>query len=495
MRVGCGVAVALTALLSGRPLVAQRAADAAPARGAVLRGLVYDSLARKPLAGAEVQLLRSSGGELRADSSFVVSSDEKGWYTFPALPAGRYTAGFFHPSIDSLGLDLPLRRLELADGDSARADLAVPSSETITRRMCGADALSDTTSLVFGFVRDARTVRGRSSAVVTLRWLEMIFGIGGIRRVERSIETRSRGDGWYAFCNVPVSWTFSVRATAESLSSGLLSLNAKARDVARLDVFVGASRPSTSAEVDSGPSVEVQGVPYGELRRGTAVLEGIVRATDGRVLGGARVSLWGSSARTVSSPTGRFRLEGLPYGSQVLDVRAVGFVPGHRTVHLLDDDAPDEATIDLVPLRAYLDTVRVTARRLFDLDLNGFERRRRQGQGHFLTGEEIEKRHAPQTTTLLNNFPRVETVMNPRGFGRLVLMRVRGSYCQPDLFLDGIRIMSDLADLDVLTHPDEIEGMEVYTTPASAPLEYAGRMSGCGSIVIWTRSHPLPKRR
>jgi len=49
------------------------------------------------------------------------------------------------------------------------------------------------------------------------------------------------------------------------------------------------------------------------------------------------------------------------------------------------------------------------------------------------------------------------------------------------------------ADLNMMVAPEEIVGMEVYTSAATAPVQYKGLSSdsragrGCGSIIVWTK--------
>jgi hypothetical protein len=40
----------------------------------------------------------------------------------------------------------------------------------------------------------------------------------------------------------------------------------------------------------------------------------------------------------------------------------------------------------------------------------------------------------------------------------------------------------------------DIEAIEVYLGPSDVPGEFAGSNSGCGVVVIWTRSGPPRKR-
>jgi hypothetical protein len=36
-------------------------------------------------------------------------------------------------------------------------------------------------------------------------------------------------------------------------------------------------------------------------------------------------------------------------------------------------------------------------------------------------------------------------------------------------------------------NPFDVEGVEIYTSPAGLPVQYSGYLSPCGAILIWTR--------
>jgi hypothetical protein len=73
---------------------------------ATVRGAVHDSLAAAPLGGALVQLVAD---ERDATYGQSVLADRAGLFEFRDVPAGRYTLGFHHALLDSLGLE-PIAR-------------------------------------------------------------------------------------------------------------------------------------------------------------------------------------------------------------------------------------------------------------------------------------------------------------------------------------------------------------------------------------------------
>jgi hypothetical protein len=142
-----------------------------------------------------------------------------------------------------------------------------------------------------------------------------------------------------------------------------------------------------------------------------------------------------------------------------------------------------------------LDTIRVTASRLFSSDANGFESRKRSGIGHYIDRAKIEKKQPVSASDLLRMVPGVQVLSAGTGFfGRVLAMRspFNGGMCRPDLYVDGLHFRSGDAELDELVNPEDIDGIEVYTRQTQAPMQYADRMSGCGSVVVWT--HKAPRR-
>ena len=87
--------------------------------------------------------------------------------------------------------------------------------------------------------------------------------------------------------------------------------------------------------------------------------------------------------------------------------------------------------------------------------------------------------------------PRVEMMASAVGFfGHHLAFRkpfAFESYCRPDLYVDGFLFPSGDLEIDEAVNPAEIQAIEVYTKPASAPAQFTNNMSGCGSIVVWTR--------
>jgi hypothetical protein len=203
------------------------------------------------------------------------------------------------------------------------------------------------------------------------------------------------------------------------------------------------------------------------------------------------VTIVGAGAVATTDERGGFALTGLPGGTQMLETRAVGYLPDRRVVDLIADRTPT-LTISLSTLKSVLDTIRITATRVYSADSRGFERRRKTGFGRFFGPEDVDRLRPLYTTSLLNYVPSVR-IVGAGSTSERILMRGSFGYCAPDLYLDGMRLRDlDVRDINGWVQPDEIEGMEVYTSAGRVPPEFAS-MNGCGSIVIWTGRSPRRK--
>ena len=180
----------------------------------------------------------------------------------------------------------------------------------------------------------------------------------------------------------------------------------------------------------------------------------------------------------------------LPLGTHTLEVRAVGFEPIRRPVDVIQG-APGAAEIELASLGITLDTVRVTAQRLYTSRRQAdFERRLHSGVGHILDEKEIDRRNPMQVTDLLRMVPGVMVVPS-RYSGEDVLMRgglgIMGSgLCRPDLYVDGVRVFNDpMFPINQLVMASDLRAVEVYVRQGTIPAEFQS-LSGCGVIVVWT---------
>jgi len=231
---------------------------------------------------------------------------------------------------------------------------------------------------------------------------------------------------------------------------------------------------------------------YGQVR-------GIVQDREtGEALEGAQVTLPSLSQTTFTGEDGRFSFREVPSGILLLKTEYLGYgtrtdsimvPPGHLvTVGVELAVAP----IELDPIRVEVEPL------LLSLALEGFYERRAGTSGIFMTRDQIVAKHPTFTSDIFNNLPGVRTI-GSIGLDRAVILRSGArltlhapGLCGPTVYLDGMVIErggpgSPSAFVDRIIRPDQIAGIEVYTSPATVPLQYKGVGSDCGVIVFWSR--------
>ena len=434
-------------------------AAAAHAQGTMVSGTVHDSIARAPLVGALVQLVAD---DTRSSFGQSVMSDSVGNFSFRDVPAGRFTLGFHHDKLDSLGLEPMLRAVTVAGQVVVRADLAIPSPTRIRTALCGEDVAGRSSSVVMGIVRDAATRAPLSGAAVGADWVELTLGKDGMRRRTIRRTTATHANGWFAVCDVPRPGSVFLRARRGADSTDVIETQVPEDGFLRHELYVG-SAPITS--------------------RGR-----VVRSTDGGPIAGAEVAIEnGSPVRT--DERGEWVLLGAPSGSRKLEVRAVGFYPIRQSIDVVVDAAP--VRLAMTTYEDMLDTLKVIANYDRYNPLEGFRARSRSGLGRFFTAEEVSRRQPNVTSDLFRNLMPGVFLDSPTD-----TVRMRdpfGDRCAPTFYVDGLQFNAlDGISLDAAINPERIVGIEVYQQ-TQAPPQFMPALSGCGSIVIWTNQ--LTNRR
>jgi len=424
-----------------------------------IRGTVYDSVARAPLPGAVVQMMDPEHpGRL-----YSIAADAKGRYQFTSVTPGRYLVGFQHQRLDSLALESPTRVVDVRANESAKIDLAIPSPASINAAVCGSTGLADSTGLVIGLLRDATTDEVLTTGTIQAGWQDLVLQQGRFEQQDQFVSAVLQPTGWFALCGVPADVDVLGRAFRGRDSTGFVVLHVSSGGIARHDFAIG----------------------------GTARIHGSVRSERGQPLVNARVVVAGTERSAYTDSGGTFHLSDIAAGTQTVEVRALGYVPETRELTLRANADPT-LDVTLTSFKKVLDTIHVVSTRLYNRDRTGFERRRKTGFGTYLDEAAIAQRRPYDAYSMLYAIPSLQIVS--RGFERSVLMRSVTGMCAPNLFIDGMRMASDLLDqLDVLVHPDELAALEIYRS-GSVPAEFF-TFNGCGAIVIWTKPPaPRPKR-
>jgi hypothetical protein len=109
------------------------------------------------------------------------------------------------------------------------------------------------------------------------------------------------------------------------------------------------------------------------------------------------------------------------------------------------------------------------------------EHRKHNTFGQFMDREEIEKKNVRLASDLLRSVAGA-SLRASRRYGNTI--RLRG--CQPIVWIDRVPIRD--VELDEVAVPEEIAGLEIYSSATTVPPEYMDRGGrSCGAIVVWTR--------
>jgi hypothetical protein len=222
-----------------------------------------------------------------------------------------------------------------------------------------------------------------------------------------------------------------------------------------------------------------------------AVLIGRVTDSLGMGLAGAELTLFKSDkVHAITGDSGDFRIAGLPPGTNVFNVRRLGFEPASFTA-VLKAGKTHRATLKLNVTAHELPTVAVADTAVKSHWLDQFDRRRGTNPGVFFTRADIEKKSSRMGTDIVRNVPGIRLIPVRGGSGYKVTM-TRGAGarpCYPQMFYHNTPYSGDLDDFVA----DDIEALEVYVGISEIPPELDKGGNGmCGAIVVWTRD---PKKR
>lgn len=494
-----------------------------------VRGVVFDSTAMRPLSGAQVQLVAlpvQAGPRL-------VGTDSTGAFEFDSLGLGTYLLAFSHPRLDSMGVEPSMVRLEVRAPGTLVAPLATPSVETIVRRTCRAEVSRDSTGILRGFARSARDGFPIPRARLRVEWPEFVLRRGKLEPVTRSIDAEANDEGRYLVCGVPLGTTVLVLGHSGADSSGVLELEMPGQGLLRRDLLLGSAshavdafgergakaavaaepdslvraaaggRSGAGASRDSAPAIASEGDGGRPTASGDAGgrprLRGRVSDPNGEGIPGAQLRLLGSEREARSDEAGDFVLADARTGTQMLEVRALGF-----RVHTVAVDVMGSgdvsADVTLQPIASSgaigltrLDTLRVQGQNRLDAialsTRRQFARRVQSGVGQFITDSLIRAKAPHLPSELFRGMPGL-TVTNGSG-GQGVYMRASATFnatkglCLPTVFIDGAR--APRAVVDQVAVVSDMRAVEVYARSEVAPTQYQ-TSDGCGAIVIWTRT-------
>ena len=470
----------IAALLLGGAISSSQAR----AQGSIV-GAVFDSLtSHAPLANATLVLV---------ERSKYTTTDSRGRFRFDSIPDGHYTIGLTHPVLDAIDLVLPLVPVDVTNGRRTNIDLATPSMLSAYARICPG-ARDAESGVIIGAVRDADDRAPLIGADVGTQWTDITLNGGRVNKYRAGNAVKTDRNGVYLLCNVPTGVPLDVFAERDGFIVGPITLMLDDRLIRRVDLAV-STRDSAAHDVSLLDSTQTP-VPH----RGTASLRGTVVSSDGRPVRSVIVEIRRARRSARTDSTGHFRIDGVPAGSRTVEIRALGFAPATHAVNFAAGAVLDTAlSIGVSAQDLAAVTVAAVAPPPTPRGLEGFELRRKQGHGHFITPAQMESLRASSLADVLAGIEGVHVNFGRDGFPLPYLRGTKTGQCIPNFFLDGAPFVVDGAspgrtvahpftDLTAVAHPDVIRAIEVYTTSGTMPAEFDLTAStGCGSVLIWTR--------
>lgn len=447
-----------------------------------IRGVVFDSVAMRPLAGASVQAIDIT----KPTAAHAATSDSLGRFELPDLAAGVWVVAAMHPRLDSLGLDQIRSSVTVVGGMISSTVVAVPNAQRLARLVCGEPTVpGDTSGFLVGTIRSAAADRAPVAGSVRIEWLELSVTPQGFIRTRETRTAASGADGRYLACDLPAGGLVYVSASHGADSSGFVALQIPLDGIQQRDLYVGQSRvqtlPRTAAPLDDEPDADTTAQT---VRRGDGRLRGRLRNSSGAPLKDARVVIRDAGLEVRTDSTGRFAFANLPTGTWNLDVRAIGHEPLTRPIDVLADDSTTIA-FDLSRI-VPVDTFRIRSRLPNNpwVNLTGFEQRRKAGFGRYMGPEELNRMDPLWFNDIIRGFPSLR--LERANWGYVVTMRATGmaARCAPRVYVDNVITPND-GSLDNFLMAKEINAVEVYSGSMGPP-QYMDFMSGCGSIVVWT---------
>jgi hypothetical protein len=226
--------------------------------------------------------------------------------------------------------------------------------------------------------------------------------------------------------------------------------------------------------------------PCHAAAQSAALVLRVLAHESGRPLPGAEARIAAASRSAFSDHDGIIRIQGIPTGSHVVEVRRLGY----RTELLRVDFSPGavvEGEIELVVEPVLGDSLHVQAgRQSARLRRAGFHDRQSWNDGTFLTRDQLSTRRARSPAELLQGVRGTRVVPTRTAGGYRILQKRFGGDCDVLIWIDGIP--SSAADLESL-RIENIEGIEVYPG-AQLPRQFnqlgPRGFSACGAAVIWT---------
>lgn len=464
-------------------LLARTSTLDAQRRVGALHGSVRERVGTRAARAAVVSLVDA---ESESSATVTAHPDAQGQFRFDSLPAGRYLIQVGVPALDSLDISLPAERIEIAPGKTTSFETTLPSGAKLRDAVCLGLRLGEEKVVVAGHATNADTGRPLAGADIVAAWVHNYIDRNTqaivTQRRDASVKTGPYGE--YRLCGVPSDVTLSLQLRYEDRASPIVRVAVSDDEGAAVrDLSLSPSTAATTRGLDSVArvlSVEGRDSTRAELALvGTARLTGEVRALTSEPVAGAEVRVRDARSTTLTDSAGRYVLDELPAGTQLLVVRRLGYPIVEVPVEL----RPARSVSRDVLLRrnVVLDTMQVVGERA---KYPEFERNRRTNVfGQFLTREAIDKLHATETADLFINIFGF-TALGRGSDARVVsnkALRRHGECQEANVVING-------AEGQSINHvpPNLIGAIEAYADESFVPARFEGRAQ-CGVVVIWLR--------
>lgn len=215
----------------------------------------------------------------------------------------------------------------------------------------------------------------------------------------------------------------------------------------------------------------------------TASIVGVVTDSLNLPVAGAEVGVVGTALEVVTDAAGRFRLTGIPPGQRTIRVRAIGFEPKAFALTLAAGQTA-EGHIALTRLAVALPEIEVAGVANIGR-VEGYERRRRSGNGIFIDQAAIQNRNAFSTADLFDGIPGIKVRRDPNSPGGVSIVFNRCPTGRIAVYYNGLRMSGPVGQSLGLIPPGDIYGIEVYRGTSELPGEFG--TNACAAIAVWTR--------
>ncbi len=453
----------LAAHALARPAAAASPAVPADTIPATVIGAVYDPARDEPVVGVRVFLMGTPHGAV---------TDEHGWFRIDAPLSGRHEVAVWHRQMSALGVAPPREAVVLEPGEVVEVALTLPIAPRAAAlaRECPDPARPG--GVVAGAVLEPESEVALPGVRVRLAWRDA-------DGEEETAVVRTRSDGTYVVCGLPIGERIHVRARMlEQFGEASASLTLGEEGLALRDLrlrperVVAVSVAGVLQDRESGTPISAAAVRFPALERSA-----------------------------VTDASGRFVLRDVVAGSHDLEIEHLAY--GLRRERVQVTEQRDQFLQLRVPMQAIpLEGIQVVARSAAE------EFRRRTGSNvHLFTRRDIEAREAVARNVaevIQGRIPGVtiqKTRLTSEGAEPsepvlcIMTMRrsvtpqaMRGRLPCVDVVVDGRRLdwFEGAIYLEYNLLPEQIESIE-FIPPIRAGFNYGTGVGVHGVLEIWTR--------